>query len=364
VSLSCPCERGGRSAPTRSPPLRGRIPVAIPLLARFTAGGLRESSPIALPAALAPVWQGGGGRTSERTTAALTRQVRLERRTGRLDVQLQDGRAADQAAEFPGQREAGALPMAALGSWSRDACRPLTPQGICWRSRLQVQTALDTGTGQRQGLLARLTAQPAATLDMAVTLGETPHLPARLLAGRVPQDGATARRRRWRAAARTKGRQASATPRALAAWTRLVTQVPGDRWTRREALVWARVRWPIARRCNWWKSHGRVDESRRTTPWRLRCAVDAKLRARLAQQWVCLVRCGASPQRRRVQAAQTGQKPALPLARPFGRLRRVLTALSTVQRWVAAGGRLHRRKKPPNTDQLVCNDLSMTTAFA
>jgi hypothetical protein len=73
-------------------------PVAIPLLARFTAVCLQDSSTIVWPDALAPVWQGCGGSTSERTTAALKLQVRLEMRTGRLDVQLQDGRGADQAA--------------------------------------------------------------------------------------------------------------------------------------------------------------------------------------------------------------------------------------------------------------------------
>jgi hypothetical protein len=65
-----------------------------------------------------------------------------------------------------------------------------------------------------------------------------------------------------------------------------------------------------------------------------------------------------------VNAAQTGQNQALHLARTGGRRRRFLTALSTVQRCVAAGCRMNRRKKPPHTDHLVVNDLSMTTAFA
>jgi hypothetical protein len=164
-------------------------PVAIPLRARFTAVCLQDSSTIVLPDALAPVWQGCGGSTSERTMAALKLQGRLEMRTGRLDVQLQEGRAADQAAELPGQLAAGALHLADLGYWSLDAFRTLTQQGIFWLSRLQAQTALYTATGQRQDLLALLTAQPAATLDMVVTLGETQRLPARLLAGPRPPGG-------------------------------------------------------------------------------------------------------------------------------------------------------------------------------
>jgi hypothetical protein len=320
-------------------------PVAIPRLVRFTAVCLQESSPIVWPEALAPVWQGWGGRTSERTTAALNLQVRLERRTGRLDGQLQEGRAADQAAALPGPLEAGALHIADLGSWSLDAVRTLTPQGLFWLSRLQVQTALYTATGQRQDLLARLTAQPAATLDMVVTRGETQHLPARLLAVRVPQEVA-------------------ATRLALAAWTLVVTHGPGDRLTRREALVLARVRWQIERLFQWWKRHGRVDESRSTQPWRMLCEGYAKLLALLVQHGVGLVSGWASPHRRLVKAAQTGPQHALHLARTFGSLRRFLTALSTVQRCVAAGCRMKQRKKHPNTSQLLFNDLSMTTALA
>jgi Transposase DDE domain len=339
-------------------------PVAIPLLARFTAVALQDSSTIVLPDVLAPVWQGCGGNTSERTTAALKLQVRLEMRTGRLDVQLQEGRAADQAAEFPDTLAAGALHLADLGDWSLDTFRTLTHQRVFWLSRLQVQTALYAATGQRHDLLALLTAQPAVPLDMAVALGETQHLPVRLLAVRVPQEVAAHRRRRLREAARKKGRQASTTRLALAAWTLLVTNVPGDRLTLREALVLARVRWQVERLVNLWKSHGRVDESRSTKPWRILCEVYAKLLAMLIQHWVFLVSCWAYPNRSLVKAAQTVQKHARHLANTFGRLRRLITALSTVQRCVAAGCRMNRRQKHPNTYHLLLNDMSMTTALA
>jgi hypothetical protein len=339
-------------------------PIAIPLRARFTAVSLQDSSTIVLPDALAPVWQGCGGSTAERTKAALKLQVRLERRTGRLDVQLQDGRASDRAAELPGRLEVGTLRLADLGSWSLDAFRVLPQQGVFWLSRLQVQTAIYDTTGQRQDHLALLTAQPTATLDVAVMLGEAQRLPARRLAVRVPQEVAATRRQRLHEAARKKGRQVSATRLALAAWTLLVTNVPCDRLTLREALVLARVRWQIDLLFKLWKSRGRVDESRSTKPWRLLCEVYAKLLAMLIQHWVFLVSCWASPNRSLVKAAQTVQKHALHLARAFGRLRHLRTALMTVQCCVAAGCRMNRRKKHPNTYQLLLDDMSMTTGLA
>jgi hypothetical protein len=117
---------GFRATPHASLEDWAHTALAIPLLARLTALCLQASSTIVWPDALAPGWQGGGGSPSERT-------------------------------------------MAALGAWSLDALRMLPQQGLFWLSRLQVQPALSPATGQRQALLARLTAQPAATLEMAVT---------------------------------------------------------------------------------------------------------------------------------------------------------------------------------------------------
>lgn len=55
-------------------------PVAIPLLERFAAVWVQDSSTIVLPDALAAVWQGCGGSTAAGTAAALKMQVRLDLR--------------------------------------------------------------------------------------------------------------------------------------------------------------------------------------------------------------------------------------------------------------------------------------------
>jgi Transposase DDE domain len=264
-------------------------------------------------------------------------QVRLEMRTGRLDVQLQDRRASDRAAELPGKLQVETLRVADLGYWRLDAFRALTQQGVFWLSRLQVQTALYEPTGQRQDLLALLTAQPTATLDRAVTLGEAQRLPARLLVICVPQEVAATRRRRLREAACKKGRKMSATRLALAAWTLLVANMPGDRLTLQEALMLAHVRWQIELLFELWKSHGRVDESRSTKPWRILRAVYAKLLAMLVPHRVFLVGCWAYPNRSLVKAAQMVQKHALHPFSAFGSLQHLIAALTTVQRCVAAG---------------------------
>jgi hypothetical protein len=328
-------------------------PVAIPLLERFTAVFVQDSSTIVLPDALAAVWHGCGGSTPERTSAALKLQVRLEMRMGALAVQLQDGRASDRTAALPPELPAGALRLADLGYWSLEALQTLAQQDVLWLSRLQTQTAVYDTTGQRRELLELLTAQATDALEQEVLLGLEQRVPARLLAVRVPQDVADTRRRRLREAARQKGRQVSARRLALAAWTILVTNVPPERLTLREALVVGRVRWQIELLFKLWKSHGYIDESRSTKPWRILCEVYAKLLAMLTQHWFFVVSCWAYPERSLVKAAQTVRKHALHLASAFQSLKRLTRAILTIKRCLMAGCRMNRRKKHPNTYQLL-----------
>jgi len=222
-------------------------PVAMPLLARFPAVSLQDRSTIVLPDALAPVWQGCGGSTPSHTSVALKLQVQMELWTGGLaGLPLPDGRASDRSAAAP-DLPAGALRIVALGSWSVEALQALNPQGSCWLSRLQPQTAIYAPLGHRQDLLALLAAQSTETVARPFLLGEGHRLPARLFAVPVPADVAATRRQRLREAARQKGRHVRARCVALAAWTFLVTNLPPARLTLREALVLGRVRWHIER---------------------------------------------------------------------------------------------------------------------
>jgi hypothetical protein len=188
-------------------------------------------------------------------------------------------------------------------------------------------------------------------------LGAEQRVPARLFAVRVPQDVADARRR-LREAAPQKGRQGSGAQLALAAWPLFVTNVPSDRLTMSEALVLGRIRWQIELLCKLWKSHGRIDESRSTKPWRILCEVYATLLAMLVQHWVFLVSCWTYPDRSLTKAAQTVQKHALHLASTCARGKQLADALRTIKRCLTAGCRMNPRKKHPNTYQVLLNTTS------
>ena len=329
-------------------------PPAVPILDRFTAVYVQDSSTIVLPDALASVWQGCGGSTAEQTAAALKLQVRLELRSGQLaGPQLQHGRASDHAPALPSDLPAGALRLADLGYWSLEELQTFDHQEVFWLSRLPAATAVYDLDGQRCAVLSLLEAHANDRVDLPIRLGATHRLSARLLAVWVPQEVADQRRRRLREDAQRKGKVVTATRLALAAWTILVTNVPPDRLELPEALVLARTRWQIELLFKLWKSHGRVDEARSAKPWRVLCEVYAKLLAMVVQHWLFLVSCWAYPDRSLAKAAQTVRKHALHLASAVGDDAHLQVAIEAIQRCLKAGCRLNRRKKAPNTYQLL-----------
>jgi hypothetical protein len=95
----------------------------------------------------------------------------VERRTGLLDVQLQQGRASDRVAVLPGPLPVRALRLADLGYWSLEAFAALAQHQVFWLSRIQMPTAVYDATGVRQDLLTLLKSQPTETAELAVALG-------------------------------------------------------------------------------------------------------------------------------------------------------------------------------------------------
>ncbi len=152
---------------------------------------------------------------------------------------------------------------------------------------------------------------------------------------------------------RRRGRTPSAAHRAWGAWTIAVTSVPPTLLSLRDALVVLRARWQIDLLFTLWKSQGHIDASRSEQPWRVLCEVFAKLLAMVVQHWLLLVSCWAFPDRSLLKAAQTIRQHALSLASALACPAFLDHALAVVQRCVAAGCRFNRRKKNPNTYQLL-----------
>lgn len=342
-------------------------PLAIPILQRFTAVELQDSTQIPLPADLADEWPGGSG------AACLKVQTRWDVLSGALHLELRPGREHDQGA--PGHEEdlpPRALRLRDLGYFGLDQLAAEHAREIYWvsRYRLQTQLYLSAAALQALGLTApadtdperawevldllrrcdALTRRPTG-IDVPICLGAEQRLPCRLLAVRVPRAVARLRRQRLHAEARRKGQPVSARQLALAAWTILVTNVPPALLSLAEALVLYRLRWQIELLFKLWKDKGKVDEWRSELPRIILCQVYAKLVGLLLQHWLLVV-CGFQyADRSLVKAARVIRHHAAQLASDLDAPQLVERLLQHIQRHLQRGCRMNPRRTQPNTYQ-------------
>lgn len=328
--------------------------VPLEVWAHFAGVYVQDSTTVSLPAALAQVWPGcGGGHTPGDGAAALKIQVQWEVQTGQLArVELQAGREADRAsgpwlADLP----AGALALADLGYFSLERMATQAATGSFWLTRVSAGTLMVEAGGQAWSLSAWLAAQTACQVDCLIQLGVAQQLPCRLLAARVSPAVAAERRRELRAEARRRGQAVSPERLKLADWTVFVTNVPAEWLSLEQAWVLARVRWQIELLFKLWKSQGQVDAWRSGKPWHILCEVYGKLLGQLVQHWILLVSCWQRPDRSLVKAAATIREHAAHLASTFGQLADFENALRVVQRCLAHGCRLNKRRGAPSTIQ-------------
>lgn len=329
-------------------------PLTIPLLARFSAVLVHDSTTISLPPSLADEFRGCGGKPGQ-GLAALKAQVRLDLCTGQVDGPLlQDGRASDSAVAFAQRPPVGAIVIRDLGYFHLETLATEDRDGRYWISRLKPLTQICCDQ-QRIDLVAMLAHTKATTLDLPITLGAHQHLACRLLAVRVPQEVADRRRYRLQQVARKKGRTVSASTLALCAWTLIITNAPVDLLSLQEALVLLRMRWQMELLFKLWKSHGQVDQSRGMRPARVLAEVYAKFIGMLIQHWLLLTGCWQAPDRSLSRASACVRQAAwlllcalrsMPALR--ARLRQVITRIGQVERQ-------RRRITKPNAYQLLLN---------
>ena len=156
----------------------------------------------------------------------------------------------------------------------------------------------------------------------------------------------------WRDAQR-RGQTVSQETLRLADWTILLTDVPSKRLRFEEALVLLRERWQMELLYKLWKSDGLLDQWRTSNPWRILCEVYAKLIALLIQHWLIVLFAWHDPQRSLVKLAQVVRDTAWLLMDALAGHRRVSEALELIGRRMRSGCQMNRRRKRPNSAQLL-----------
>jgi len=327
------------------------------LLSRFTAVELLDSTTIGLPDALATVWRGCGGRTGTGTQAALKATVRLDLVTGRLTgPELNHGRTQDRATALQhAPIPAGGLRVNDQGFTTLQALADLAAQDASFLSRLPTQWGVVRPDGTRLEVEGWLRAQDPTVgpVELAIELGVTARVPARLLALPVPTEVAAERRRKLRAAAQREGKTPSAAALARADWTLLITNVPTEGLAAGEAQVLLRARWQIELLFKLWKQHGQVDEWRSAKPTRILCEVYAKLLVVVAQHWAALVGGWAGAHRSPVKLVARLRGWGLPLALAVNDHARLVALLGHLQRSLRLGSQRAKRRAHPATFQLL-----------
>ena len=212
-------------------------PALLPVLHRFRGVFLRDATSVSLPARLAALFPGRGGRHVPHGQAAAAKLVfEAEVTTGELtEVSVLAGLDNERTAEVAGKPlPAGALLLEDLGFFCGERLQTYIEQGVYVLSRVPAWTAFFDEHGRRLDLLKELRRATGHTLDRRIRILHGSKVLVRLLAVRVPAEEADQRRERVRREAQQRGRPVSQKKLDLCEWNLLVTNAPPEllaRWS-------------------------------------------------------------------------------------------------------------------------------------
>ncbi len=264
-----------------------------PLLDRFTEVIVIDASSISLPDSQQDRFKGRGGSHGY-GKSALKLQTELDLKRGGLAcVDIEQGSDADVAcARQTVARPTGSLRITDLGYFSISVFQSLANAGAYFLSRIQRITIVRDDGGRESNIVEYLRAQPSSLVDCWIEIGTKNRLKCRLIAWKVLPDQAAERRRKLRLAHKKRNRGEPCSE-ALAAcdWTFLVTNLPAEKLTVKEAIVLYRARWQIELLFKRWKSlgliaslNGKHDAEKMVRLWSRLCAA-------LIQHWLTVL-CG------------------------------------------------------------------------
>jgi hypothetical protein len=333
-------------------------PVAIPLLGRFTAVEIGDSTSVTLPDSYADQFPGCGGKTGS-GKAAVKIQVRWELISGRLTKLLvEPGRTSDgQSEEAEDAVRPGSLLIRDLGYFSLEWFRRLGQAGAYWISRWQEGTMVHDRDGRPLDLLELVRGPRAAgPIDMPILLGSTERLACRLIVLRVPQEIANRRRQKAYEKARKHGRVPSPEHLAWCEWTIFVTNAAVELLSWKEVVVLYRTRWQIELMFKLWKSHGQLTAIQQTWSAVERMASFwAKLIGVILQHWLLLTSTWSNPGRSLWKAARVIRKWVVSLTGALGDMEQLIRVLEEMTATIEAVARQELRKKDPASFQLLLN---------
>lgn len=325
-----------------------------PLLTRFTAVLLLDSTTVTLPDELRERFAGCGGSHGG-GQAAMKLQVQWDLCSGALEaIAIEPGRNCDYKTPLQSAALApGSLRMTDLGYFDTAVFDRFNREGVFWISRLQYGTTVSTPDGQRLSLLDWLGEQPGPFVDRPILMGVEHKVACRIVAWRVPQEVADRRRQKLIAEARRKdGRVPSKDRLAWCDWTILVSNVPADVLTAKEVLVLYRARWQIELLFKRWKSLGLIADLSGSTTVRQVIRVWSRLLAVLVEHWLLLCTVWGDPRCSLAKACKTIREQLPMIAAAVGDATTLAAAIDRLRMVLNVTVKQNKRKRPSTFELL------------
>lgn len=340
--------------------------VDIPLLKRFSAVIVEDSTSVRLPDELVEIWQGSGYK-KEAGKAGVKAFAQWNVLKGELlGPRLTDALTNDHKTPFGiDELPEWSLYIADLGFFAIQRlcniarCRNKETGKRSKRyfvSRLQPHTNLYNRKGHLLNLKVILPQEVGKVVEVGAVLGQRNGVPIRLITLRVPKEVAEERQERIREKARDHGYEPTEELLELAHWTIVITNISRKMASYEEILVLLRLRWQIERLFRLWKEHGKIDESRSKKPYRILCEFYAKMCAMILQQSLIQEGCWLDPLRSIVKAAASLRRECNRIMVAFyeGNLAKTV---QSILRTLQSGCRIDRRAAFPSTAQLLLDGL-------
>jgi hypothetical protein len=294
-------------------------PALLPLLRQFNGVYLRDASTVSLPACLAEFFPARKGKDGS-PTAALKIVLEMEVSTGQFtELQVMPALDNDKTSEVAAKPlPKGALLLEDMGFLAGERLQEYAEQGVYFLTRVPHWTAFFVKKAKRKGyerldLVRWLRRAKGSCLARDVYVFNEQKLKLRVLAVRVPEAVAEARREQVRKDAKGRGRQLGQRKLELCDWNILVTNAPAELIGAHEGWELRRVRWQIELVFKVFKSGGGLEKTQARSRERVLTELYAKLLAQVVARWVQLAAGYVMLRRSAIRTAQKVRKWAASL---------------------------------------------------
>lgn len=325
-----------------------------PFLDQFSDVQLVDSSYMSLPKGLKELFPGIG----RSTTAGLKLFLNYSYRFGKIKaLEVATGRTMDQNHQIHiDHATEKSLTMFDLGFFNQALFQRFEDRNAYFIIRYQNQTALYEESLERIDLVNYLKKVEGDEVDLRVRIGSKAKTPVRLIALRLPKEVAAQRRRKAKEQAKADGRRPtpSVARLTLLDWAIFVTNVPSEMLSVEQITLIYRLRWHIELIFKVWKSCAKLKMIGEFRSERILCQLYARLTALALFHFLIAPKIALHKELSLTKTFSIVKRHANNLINAItSGKRQMIKVLKKIDNGLLRFGRMEKRKKKPNTYQLL-----------